>query len=149
MVYEDYTDLLESADPVSQPASGDGGYPSKREIDQLLTEAHREERERVETLLEEIEDQIQERTALHEDLIHELEQELERYEKNLQQLLRQFGSGSREKKEHQKCRIQELSQEIRKEKRRHWHDRQKLLAERREVRRELDALDDDLLGSLL
>ena len=149
MVYEDYTALLESADPVPRLTSGDEGYPSKQEIDRLLTEAHREERERVETLLEEIEGQIQERTALHEDLIHELEQELKRYEENLQQLLRQFGSGSREKKGHQKRRIQELSQEIRKEQRRHWHDRQKLLAERREVRRELDALDDDLLASLL
>ncbi|RKD95620.1 hypothetical protein [Halopiger aswanensis] len=149
MVYEDYTGLLESADPVPQFTSGNEGYPSKQEIDRLLSEAYREERERVETLLKEIEGQIQERTGLHEDLIHELEQELERYEENLQKLLRQFGSGSREKKAHQKQRIQELKQEIREEQQRHWHDRQKLLAERREARRELDALDDNLLTSLL
>lgn len=149
MDYDDYAALLEAtaADLDRSTASDTRPDSSRWEIDQLLTQAQAAERQRITTELVTIADQLNARTALHENLIHELERERDQYEDRLAQLTRQFASPDRTARP--QARLRELSHERRQERRQHWRDRQQLLAERRDLQRQLAELDDEVLTRLL
>lgn len=145
MAYDDYAALLETttAELAGDSESKYGDGQSTWDIDRLLTQAQEDERHRVEAQLREINEQLHDRSTLHEELTQELERELERYEERLQQLIAQFASQDR--KARQKARIRDLIQELQQERRQDWRDRQELLAERRDLCRELDELTEELV----
>lgn len=148
MVYEEYAEVLETAWTNEGASAWDDIAPTDTgEITELLQEAHEQERERVAQELERLNEQLHERTAIHTDLIQELESDIERYEEALQEIFTLHGN--RERVEPLKARIRELKQERRTEQRQQWRDRQELLADRREIHNELLALEDDLFINLL
>lgn len=65
------------------------------------------------------------------------------------ELLYKRSQGKHGTREQLKARIESLYEALRTERRAHWRDRQNLLTDRREIHRELDALEDtDLLEFL-
>lgn len=148
MAYVDYgQDLADLEDGPPEQAFDEFAPSSEPDIARLLTDAHESERERLEAELTRIDECLTKRTTLHEDLVHELEVEIERYEDRVKQLYRTCAS--RERIAPQKSRLRDLAEELRRERRQHWRDRQKLLRERRGVRQELAVLDEDWLADLL
>lgn len=112
------------------------------DVEELLEQSQRSFRERLERELAQIEQQLDERDRVHDDIVSELEWKIEQYSDRLEHLYTiQKGriDGSREQL---KERLLAFYRELRKEHREHWKDRQQLEQERREVRRELEAAND-------
>ena len=123
--------------------SSDGDF----DIEELLEQSRESELERLESLLEDIDDELEDRRRVHEELVGELESKIEWYVKRLEDLYKQ-SFGKTEQKEKLKNRIESFYSELRLVQRDHWRDRQDLRKERRELLRELQELEDDLFKDL-
>ena len=118
------------------------------DIESFLEESQRQEKRRLNQELERIREQLENRESIHWETLDELESKLDWYTDRLETLRkRSFGKG--EEKQRLKQQIKEFYRKIREEKRQHWHDRQKLEKERRELLRELDEVDSQNLEDLL
>ena len=118
------------------------------DIESFLEESQQQEKRRLNQELERIREQLENRESIHWETLDELESKLDWYTDRLETLRkRSFGKG--EEKQRLKQQIKEFYRKIREEKRQHWHDRQKLEKERRELLRELDEVDSQNLEDLL
>lgn len=121
--------------------------PDDLDIGEWLDYAQEQERQRVVAELQEIEAALAARDDLHDRIVDELEGKLDWYVDRLE-LLYKRSQGKHGKRDRLKSRIETFYETLRRERRAHWRDRQDLLADRREVRRPLSELDDDLLATL-
>lgn len=116
------------------------------DIEEFLEESEKRERERIEAELECISRQLEKRGQIRDENVDELESKLNWYIDRLEELYaRSLGNECRKDKNELKKKIEEFYKEIRTEERGHWRDTQKLQQERRELLRELDELNEDLL----
>lgn len=111
-------------------------YDRQIDVEELLERSHREQRRRLFQELEGIDDQLDQRERLHEELVDELESKRDWYVERLE-LLYKRGTGTTGKREELKERIESFYQQLREEKRNHWQDRQELQRKRREILSEL------------
>jgi trichohyalin len=119
------------------------------DISAALEESHASREERLEQDLERIAEQLEGRDELHADIVDELEWKIDRYTDRLESLYT-TGRGKEDGERNRvKQRLTEIYRELRDEHREHWQDRQALERERRDVLRELAALDDDNLLEML
>ena len=119
------------------------------DIDAWLEQVQGSREEQLEQELEVIHEQLEQRDGLHRELVTELERKLEWYVDRLEKLYSQ-GIGKHDgTRERLQDRIEAFYQELRREQREHWQDRQSLERERRDVLRELEDSTDDLLAELL
>lgn len=119
-------------------------YKTDFDVDAFLEEAQESQKQRIENELEQLQNQLENRDQLHEETLDELESKKNWYVDRLETLY-QRGIGTQGKRKTVKNRIESLYQQIRKERRSHWHDRQTLERERRKLLRELTELDDEQL----
>lgn len=119
------------------------------DIEQFLEKSQEKERQRLENELERIEDELARRDRLHKEVVDELEMKMNRSMDRLDQLYAQFFAPGHEERERLKNRIEGFYQELRREKRNRWRDRQELEKERRAVLNELDQVEDENLLDLL
>jgi hypothetical protein len=118
------------------------------DIEHLLEQSREIEEQLLENHLLRIDEQLEKRERLHEDILDELESKKGWYIERLETLYKQ--SRAREKREQLKSKIEDLYQEIRDEKRQNWLDQRDLEQERRDILRELEDLTtDDLISDLL
>lgn len=123
-------------------------YQTDFDIEKFLDQSQKHQRQLLESELEEVEDLLEAREALHRENLQELQSKKEWYKNRLKTLYRR-GVGKQGNRDELKSRINEFYREIRGERRRHWLDRQKLEKERRELLRELNELEDDSLQEML
>lgn len=121
--------------------------PADPDIEDLLEESQENERQRLESELRQIDQQIANRDDLRDQAIDELETKLDWYIQRLA-LLYKRSQGKHGDREQLKARVESMYEALRTERRAHWRDRQDLLTERREIQRELETLDDDFLNAL-
>lgn len=118
-------------------------------VDQFLDRSQHQHQERLAAELGRIEDQLDEREAIHEEIVAELEWQIDRYTDRLDRL---HGTG-RGKQDGTRDQVRErlatFQRELREERRAHWRDRQELERERRDLLRELAAMENDVLSEFL
>lgn len=122
--------------------------PEAFDVDAFLEASQENERERLEDELAKIDQQLEERDQLHDEIIEELEGKLEWYVERLETLYRRV-VGKQDEREQLKARIEAFYEDLREERRARWRDRQELEMERREVLRALEEVDDDAFIDLL
>lgn len=113
---------------------------------EFLRETQEEEQDRLEEELERIERQLDARETIREENVDELESKLAWYIDRLETLYNRPGTDDPTEL---KDRITALYEEIRRERRRAWTDKQELARERRELLGELATLHDDRILDLL
>jgi trichohyalin len=120
------------------------------DVQQFLEKSTKKEKQRLEKLLQQIDNQLEERGRIHQEATEELESKLDWYIERLEKhYLRSTGKGDGER-EKLKQRIEEFYREMREEDRQHWRDKQELEKDRREIIRELNELDDtEMITELL
>jgi len=111
-------------------------------IRDFLEQSDAKEKQRLQDELERIEDQIEHREELYQETIHRIKEQIDRYTGTLQTLYNRPFGGNPEAKEAIKETLAELYDDLQREKRQHWQDRQSLEQERREILRQLDELSD-------
>jgi len=131
----DYLDYLESTD---------GTQFQDFDVADFLEQSQKNERQRLKKELELINRQLEERDRIHQETLDELESKLDWYTDRLEILYKQ-SRGKNEKREKLKTQIKEFYREIREEKQSHWRDRQELEQDRRDIIRELNELEDNIL----
>ena len=116
-----------------------------------MLERSRVQREQVlENELERIDAQLAKRERLYEEVRDDLLSRIKRYQQQLRQERNRGFGGSEPRREELKDQIDELSVDLRQERRDFWKDRQRLEQERRDVLRKLEELDaDDIVEDLL
>jgi len=114
------------------------------DIEEFLRRSEENSEKRLEQELERIEKQLDDRQQLFEDAKQELEDKVEIYLERLETAYRTRGDT-----EELKQLIDEMYQQIRQEKLKHWRDKQELETERREIQREINELESSNLESLL
>ena len=113
-------------------------------VDQFLERSQRQHNDRLADELDRIDEQLEERNAIHTEIVDELEWKIERYTDRLEHLYK-TGTGKQDgTRERVKDRITSFQQQLREEHRDHWRDRQELERERRTILRELAELEEDL-----
>ena len=113
-------------------------------IDQFLERSQHRHNERLVTELNRIDEQLEERDAIHMEIVSELEWRIDRYTDRLEHFYN-TGTGKQDgTRERVKDRIASFQQQLREEHRDHWRDRQELERERRTILRELAELEEDL-----
>jgi len=118
------------------------------DLEELLEQSNEQERQRLDAELERIEQELSKRDTLRDQAIDDLESKVEWYGDRLAMLYKR-SMGKHGERERVKGRLESLYRALRDERRTHWRDRQELLATRRDIQRELDALDEfDLLEFL-
>ena len=131
MDYFDYSeDFLES------------GEAFDFDIESFLEESQGLEQQRLEEDLESIDQQLEQRGEIYNEVTAELESKLEWYVDRLQELNQRPFSGDKEEEGKLKTKIEEFYSELRQERRSAWRDKQELEKERRELLRELDEIDE-------
>lgn len=118
------------------------------DIQDFLNRSQETEKQRIEHELERIAAQLEHRDQIFEETVDELESKRDWYRDRLDKLYRQSW-GKLQEKQRLKDRIEAFYRELRTEKRSHWHDRQQLEQERRELLREFDDVTTDWLQDLL
>lgn len=118
------------------------------DIEELLERSRESERKQLEAELSSIDQQLQSREDLRDQIIDDVESKLDWYVERLD-LLQQRSQGKHGEREQVKARIESLYESLRTERRAHWCDRQTLLSDRRDARRELRALEQTDLLDLL
>lgn len=99
--------------------------------------------------LERIDEQLEERRQVHHEIVDELESKIDWYSDRLEKLYKQRRGRNGERSQ-LKDQINLFYQRIREEKQQHWHDKQRLEEERRNLLRSLDELNDsELLRDVL
>ncbi len=119
------------------------------DINEVLKESQKAAKDRLGEELERIEQQLEARGEVHNEIMDELEFKVEWYTDRLESLYKTGRGRKNGKRERLKNRIEAFYGELRKEQRQHWRDRQELELERRDILRELAELDDTSLGDLL
>jgi len=117
------------------------------DVEEFLETTRARERQRLETELERIDRQLEEREKIHEEVISELESKLDWYTNRLEKLYKQ-SRGRQGRRSHIKSKIDELYQELRNSKQSVWQDKQKLEEERRQLLREMEELETTLTDLL-
>jgi hypothetical protein len=119
------------------------------DIDDLLEESQASAEARLAEELERIEEQLEARDAVHEEIVDELEFKVEWYTDRLESLYK-IGRGRKEgTRERLQNRIEAFYEELRQEQRQHWQDRQNLEQERRDLLRELAEVENTSVEDLL
>jgi len=125
-------------------------YNPEFDIEDFLKREYEREKQCLEKELDRIDEQLEQRDRIHEEAIKELESKRDWYIERLELLYKRGTGKQNRKREKLKTRIEELCRAVREEKRSHWHDRQELQREKRELLRELNKLSDsDMLSELL
>jgi hypothetical protein len=118
-------------------------------ITRFLEQSQHQHQDRLDAELEAINRQLERRDELHAEIVDALEWKVEWYTDRLERLYL-HGRGKLDgKRERLQDRIEAFNRELRDEHRQHWRDRQNLEQERRDVLRELDEADAELLSELL
>ena len=113
-------------------------------VDQFLERSQRHHNDRLANELNRIDEQLEERDAIHTEIVDELEWKIKRYTDRLEHLYN-TGIGKQDgTRERVKDRITSFQEQLREEHRDHWRDRQELERERRTILRELAELEEDL-----
>jgi len=120
---------------------------SELDIESFLERSQDREGQRLESQLEEIERQLEERSQLHDEIVGELESKLEWYIDRLERLYRQ-GRGRDSDREDLKSKIEDFYREIRQERQSAWREKQDLEKERRQLLHDLDELEESVLDFL-
>ena len=108
------------------------------DLDQFLEENQGNQRQRLETELERIQDQLDRRDEINEEVLDELGSKLDWYLERLEDEYHTHGSSNVDEL---KSEIKRFYSLIRDEKQQHWTDKQRLERERRELLRELNELE--------
>jgi len=113
------------------------------DVEEFLERSQENEGRRLEEELERIDNQLEERDRIHQEVLDELESKPDWYLDRLKTMYRrcQGKSGERGKL---KSQIRDFYIEIGREKQRNWRDRQELEQDRKEVIRELNELEDSI-----
>lgn len=149
MRYSEYEELL--ADSRLDTLEPTGNQHRSNFEDQdfagLLSKEQKEEEQRIETELKEIESQLENRERIHETATRDLEEDIRQEENRLEQLQRPFPSA--DELDNQRRRVRELEQRLQEAHRTHWRDSQQLHREKRRLQRELAELKDTNLSAFL
>ena len=143
MRYPEYEELLAEIRPrtAAEPENfQQDSLFADPDLEDLLTKSHEQERERIETELDQIESQLQERIEIHGASVAELEGALREQKDRLQRLQRPFVPEDRVAS--QKRQVRELERQLQEARQVHWRDREQLQREQRRLRRELAELKD-------
>lgn len=116
------------------------------DLDRFLEESQESQRQRLETELERIQDQLDNRDKISEEVLDELSSKLDWYLERLEKEYRTRGSSHVDEL---KSEVKQFYALIRDEKQQHWSDKQRLERERRELLRELNELEDFDLQDLI
>lgn len=151
MEYLEYEDFLSNAHPQFDEELFTYEHPNltatDTDLEAILTEARDQERNRIETALEQIDQQLQERNKIHDQTVESFQQALRDERDRLERVSQP--STPADRIQEQRRRIHELEQQLHEQRRAHWRDRESLESERRQLRRNLAELEDtDLLGFL-
>jgi len=131
---DEYLDYVDDADSVLDRLES-WDYDDVTEILEASEEARVE---RLNEELERIEEQLEHRNEIHEEIVDELEWKIDRYTDRLEKMC-SLGTGRKDgKRERVKDQILEFYDMLRQEKRKHWQDKQQLEQERREILHELE-----------
>lgn len=109
------------------------------DFDSFLEENQENQRQRLEAELERIQNQLDRRDEINEEVLDELGSKLDWYLERLEDEYRTHGSSNVDEL---KSEIKRFYSLIRDEKQQHWNDKQRLERERRELLRELNELAD-------
>ncbi|KAB7514598.1 hypothetical protein DM867_05620 [Halosegnis rubeus] len=109
------------------------------DFDRFLEENQENQRQRLEAELERIQNQLDRRDELNEELLDEMSSKLDWYLKRLEEEYRSHGSSNVDELKSEVKRFYSL---IRSEKQEHWNDKQRLERERRQLLREINELTD-------
>jgi exonuclease VII large subunit len=109
------------------------------DLDRFLEENQENQRQRLETELERIQNQLERRDKINEEVLDELSSKLDWYLERLEEEYRTHGSSSVDEL---KSEIKRFYSLIRDEKQQHWNDKQRLERERRELLRELREIEE-------
>ncbi|MFB6199856.1 MAG: hypothetical protein ABEJ83_03180 [Candidatus Nanohaloarchaea archaeon] len=119
------------------------------DVERFLEESQEQERQRLESELERIKDQLEEREIIHREVIEELNSKKDWYVDQLETLYQRSQGKISGERDRLRNRINEIYREFREEKRSRWRDRQELEKERRELIRRLEELKNEKLSELL
>ena len=114
------------------------------DIGAFLKKTEERQEIRLETELERIEQQLEEREAIFEHHKEDLESKLDWYLDRLEKAYKTTGDVGELKQ-----KVTEFYELLREERVRHWRDKQELEKERRDILRELDELEDSDITQLL
>ncbi|MUV56725.1 hypothetical protein [Halogeometricum sp. CBA1124] len=120
---------------------------STEEIEELLEQSQEKEQQRIKNELQRIDQELESRETIHEDIIKELESKINWYTERLNLVYKRTGNPSRI--EELKKSLRKFYRELREEQRQNWRDRENLEESRRELLSELDELEDGDLTDLL
>lgn len=118
------------------------------DVKRLLEWSQQSESERIEHELDRIKRELEEREVIHQTTVEELERKVDRCTEQLQALYTGFSRIDEEKRIRFKTEIASLYQELRRERRQNWQDRQSLHQERRALLRELEEVEEDVFRYL-
>jgi len=110
------------------------------DLDQFLDENQENQRQRLEAELARIQDQLDRRDEINEEVLDELGSKLDWY---LERLEDEYGSPGSSNVDELKSEIKRFYSLIRDEKQQHWKDKQELEKVRRQLLREIDELTAD------
>ena len=109
------------------------------DLDQFLEENQEQQRQRLETELERIQNQLDRRDEINEEVLDSLCSKLDWYLERLEEEYRTHGSSNVDELKSEVKRFYSL---IRDEKQQHWNDKQRLERERRQLLRDLKELEE-------
>lgn len=119
------------------------------DVETLLEQSQKEQKERLESELSRIRQQLDRREEIHDTIVEDLEWRIEWYSDRLTSLYK-TGRGRKEgTRERLKNRLESFYENLRNEYRTHWRDLQDLEQEKREVLRELEEIESDALENLV
>lgn len=114
------------------------------DVEEFLRESNRQQEQHLESELERIEKQLDEREMIFNKHLEEIDSKLEWYLERLEKAYKTTGNV-----EELKQKVSEFYDLLRDERVRHWRDKQELEKERRELLRELSELEDIDISELL
>lgn len=118
------------------------------DIDEYLDQETQLKRQRLEAEIQAIDQQIEQREALHEEIAGELEFKLDLYEQELERMEKLFRGGEDGRKE-QREHIRSTRRQLHDELRRFWNDVQRLEGQKRKLQRKIQSVEDDNLSEYL
>jgi len=116
------------------------------DLDQFLEENQEQQRQRLETELERIQDQLNRRDEINEEVLDELGSKLDWY---LQRLEDEYRTRGKSNVDELKSEVKRFYALIRDEKQQHWNDKQRLERERRQLLRDLKEVEEFDIQDLL
>lgn len=117
-------------------------------IDEYLDQDTQLKKQRLEAEIHAIDQQIEQREALHEEIADELEFKLDVYEQELEHMESHFRGGESGREEKRK-QIRSLRRQLHDEHRKFWNDVQRLQGQKRKLQRKIQSVEDDKLSEYL